>query len=266
MTAILLLCACCCAAESGADGEFLLVAHRGVVTESLTGNSLDSLEETIRRGYTHVEVDIRCTSDGHAVCLHDKNLFRTAGVDRSIDDLSLAELRAQVPGNIVPSFRVYCERCRGRIGLMPDLKGCPRERIDRYAESIKRSLDEYDLWDSALFIGQPHLAKRFAEHGRQAWRIPLAATKKLAADRQPGPGQFVFGHAVSFDAEEVQGFQAMGLPVIVSINTGHYQSSDPLRQGNEDVKKMLGLGVEGLQIDSVYEASVPEKLRRKACN
>ena len=45
------------------DG-FILVAHRGVVDETFTENGLPSLEEAIRRGYTHVEVDIRSTKDG----------------------------------------------------------------------------------------------------------------------------------------------------------------------------------------------------------
>lgn len=103
----------------------ILIAHRGVVTGTVTENSLESLEGAIQRGYTHVEVDIRLTKDGHAVCLHDSNLRRTTGVDKRIHEVTLRELRALVPVNVVPSFETYCDHAAGRIDLMPHIKDYP---------------------------------------------------------------------------------------------------------------------------------------------
>jgi len=59
------------AATGAPAGHLMVLAHRGVVTDTIPENSLASLEETIRRGYTHIEVDVRPTKDGHAVVLHD---------------------------------------------------------------------------------------------------------------------------------------------------------------------------------------------------
>ena len=93
---------------------FVLVAHRGIVTEELPENSLASLEETIRRGYTHIEVDVRATKDGFPVCLHDGNLARMCGIDLNIGAVTLAELRERVPENGCLIRDVLREEC-GRI-------------------------------------------------------------------------------------------------------------------------------------------------------
>ena len=252
------------AGEGGSRQGFLLVAHRGVVTESLTENSLGALEEAIRRGYTHVEVDVVCTKDGQALCLHDRSLKRTTGVDRNADEVTLDELRELVSEDLVPSFEKFCQHSEGRMGLMVDLKGCPSHLTERFVASLTRSLDEHGLMDSALFIGKPHLMRRFLDRGKLCWRAPLAnaRTRKLAKQNHR-ERYFVFNHAADFDADEVDGFHAMGLSVIVSINTGHYKKSDPVQKGLEDVRRMIALGVDGLQIDAVYEEAVPRELFKR---
>ena len=70
---------------------------------------------------------------------------------------------------------------------------------------------------------------------------------------EPGSSFFIFNHAADFDREQVDGFHALGLDVVVSINTFHYREGDPIAQGVRDLERMLALGVDGLQIDSVYD-------------
>ncbi len=246
------------------ESRFLLVAHRGVVTDTLTENSLGALEEAIRRGYTHVEVDVRSTKDGRVVCLHDRSLKRTAGVDGDIDKVTYEELRKLVPEDLVPSFETFCQRCEGRMDLMLDLKGCPAHLVDPLVKSMKASMERHKLLDDALYIGQPHLMRRFLGRGKLCWRVPLARAKTSEIARQdPGANYFVFNHAADFDAAEVDGFHAMGLSIIVSINTLHYKAGDPVQQGLEGVKRMIELGVDGLQIDAVYEQAVPPELVKR---
>lgn len=269
MWTVLLVISCVGLAAS-AEGEpqpkpeFLLVAHRGVVTDSLTENSLGALEEAIRRGYTHVEVDVVCTDDGQAVCLHDRSLERTTGVARNVDEVTLAELRDLVSEELVPSFETFCQRCEGRMDLMLDLKGCPAHLVDAFVKSVKASLRRHNLSGDALFIGKAHLMRRFLGRGKLCWRAPLAkAQASELAQEEPGERYFVFNHPGDFDANEVDGFHAMGLSVIVSINTLHYRTGDPVRQGRDDVKRMLELGVDGLQIDADYEEAVPRELFKR---
>ena len=60
-------------------------------------------------------------------------------------------------------------------------------------------------------------------------------------------------------AKSARAYQALGLQVIVSINTFHYPTGDPLQQGLNDVKKMLNYNVDGLQLDAVYDATVTRR-------
>ncbi len=237
-----------------APPDLILIAHRGVVTDTLTENSLSSLEETIRRGYTHIEVDLRCTKDGQAVCLHDPNLRRTAGVKDNIADVTLAELRELVSEDLVPSFEAFSARCEGRIDLMPDIKDCAPEMREAFVKSIERSLERHGLIEGAFFIGRPDVGRHF--EGRA--KLPLKMTLQKAKEKNQGGEKlgekyYIFNHAQDNTETSVKAFQALGLKVIVSINTHHYMTGDPMKDGPADVKRMLGYGVDGLQIDSVYE-------------
>ena len=236
------------------DG-FILIAHRGVVTDTIPENSLPALEESIRRGYTHMEVDIRGTRDGHAVCSHDDSLRRVAGISKLISELTLAELRALVPMDLVPDFATFCARSEGRIGVMPDLKGGPPETEEAFVRSVETSLVKRGLMDDAFFIGRSALRPLFSRPARGSWRPTLE--EALASDRikdNPGDHYFIFGHAADFDAASVRGFQELGLKVIVSINIFHYLEIGHYQEnGDRDVARMLAYGVDGLQIDNVYE-------------
>ena len=126
--------------------DLLTIAHRGgVVNEMYYENSIEGLEEAIRRGYSHVEVDVRITRDSQLVCFHERNLSEITGIDKNIDELALAELRkiaASLNAQIFPTFDEYCARCAGRIKLMVDLKGAHRSAAQYLSLSNRKNDDE----------------------------------------------------------------------------------------------------------------------------
>lgn len=68
-----------------------VVAHRG--------SSHDNAEHTLRAylkaldvGADALECDVRLTADGHLVCVHDRDLRRTASVKGTVSTMELAEL------------------------------------------------------------------------------------------------------------------------------------------------------------------------------
>ena len=67
---------------------FLNIAHRG---DSINApeNTLPAFELAIEAGATAVEMDLRCTADGHVVVLHDKSIDRTTDGTGTLVDLSL---------------------------------------------------------------------------------------------------------------------------------------------------------------------------------
>ena len=61
----------------------LFIAHRG---ESLDApeNTLSAFDLSYERNCPCIECDIRLTSDGEVVCMHDESTFRTTGVDLEV--------------------------------------------------------------------------------------------------------------------------------------------------------------------------------------
>jgi len=251
---LILIAGCATIPERPELPEFVLAAHRGVVTEEFQENSLASLEETISRGYTHIEVDVCSTKDGYPVCLHDGNLQRTCGINDNVSSLTLAQLRELAPEERLPSFETFCARCEGRIDLMPDIKHCPQALFDAFIRRVDASMTRHGLVDGALFIGRKRGAGRFQGRARLSWGGSPEEARRHGIDKR-SQDYFVFGHAADFQADSVKAFQEMGLPVIVSINVFHYGDAvgDPVAAGVRDVTRMLEYGVDGLQIDSVYE-------------
>lgn len=245
-------------APSANADDLIVVAHRGVVTDDIVENSIASLEATIARGYTHIEADLRCTKDGVPVVLHDENLKRTTGVDAKIGDLTLDELYAKVSKELVPTFEAFGAVCAGRIGVMPDVKGCPPELEQQYAAGIDAVMQKHGLYADALFIGRSAInLEYFLGKGKVSLREPLEDVRKLAAENpQLADERFIFGHAKDFDQRSVDGFHDLGLHVVVSINIFHYLRGNSVKMGLADVEKMKALGVDGLQIDSVYDEAV----------
>jgi len=255
-------------AESPDANRFLVIAHRGGVVDAVhPENSISGLEAAINRGYTHVEVDARVTRDGRVVCFHDSNLNRATGVDKEVADLDFAEIqqiRLRGTGETIPTFDEFCGRCAGRIQVMVDIKGADDRVIESYAREIEGALVRHGLIENALILinripihNQEKIADWFFGKVKISWRDPLStARRRLRAKNQPEEFYYIFNHGADFNKEEVDGFHAMGLKVIVSVNTGHYLEGDPLDQGFADLRKVVALGVDGVQIDSCYDSVV----------
>jgi glycerophosphoryl diester phosphodiesterase len=268
---ILFISAC----ERGYSGpeKFLLIAHRGgVVDDTLSENSLKGLEEAVRRGYTHIEIDANVTKDGHVVCFHDKNLMREAGVDKNISELTLAEIkqiRLLRDNELIPTFEEYCVRAEGRINLMIDIKGVDDLYLEKVIMEIDSGLTRHDLLKDALFItnrvainNQEKVCDWFLGRARTSLRGSLAKNRILASTMPDlGRYHFIFNSPKDFTKEMVDEFHRMGLMVIPSVNTGHYKSGDPMKRGLADIEKMMDWGVDGLQIDSCYDPLVFSRLR-----
>lgn len=108
----------------------LVVAHRcgsAVAPE----NTRAAIGRALRGGADAVEVDVLPSRDGHLVVHHDERLLRTAGVDRAVWDLDLAELRAldvgrwfgpEFVGERIMTLEEVATALPPSIGLVADFK------------------------------------------------------------------------------------------------------------------------------------------------
>jgi glycerophosphoryl diester phosphodiesterase len=69
------------------------VSHRGF-KEKFTENTKEAFQEALAAGFTNLETDIRCTSDGHLVLAHDETLERICNKSITIEKTSRKELEA----------------------------------------------------------------------------------------------------------------------------------------------------------------------------
>jgi glycerophosphoryl diester phosphodiesterase len=119
-----------------------ILGHRGRPAPETPENTLASVEAALVEGADGVEVDVRLTADGVAVCCHDAGLQRVAGVARGIRSLTLAELAAiRVTGHAVPTVAELMHALAGRGRLVLDLKpeSRPRALLAAVAEAVAAS-------------------------------------------------------------------------------------------------------------------------------
>jgi len=157
-------------------------AHRGLSTadQSVPENSLPAFHRAVEAGYG-VELDVQLTRDGYIVVLHDDDLKRACGVEDSVCDHTLAELRAMKLFGTEEEIPLFADVLRifdGKQPLIVELKYGPnwkelcaavKEMLDRKAAGItnRAMLEARDKATDAdhLLIAESNARrlKRFSE-------------------------------------------------------------------------------------------------------
>ncbi|PSK99310.1 glycerophosphoryl diester phosphodiesterase [Murinocardiopsis flavida] len=101
--------------------DLVITGHRGAMGVE-PENTLRSFRRAVAEGCAEVELDLRLSADGHLVLLHDDRLTRTHGVDSSVSELTLDELRALDPDpeTRIPTFAEVVEAID--IGIQAEIK------------------------------------------------------------------------------------------------------------------------------------------------
>ena len=123
-----------------------LIAHRGY-SALYPENTLLSFEKAIAAGADLIELDVRATKDDKLVVFHDPTLSRIAGIEVSIGELTLNQLRKVDLGmrQNIPTLEEALHAIKGKAGLNLHLyvKG---KHVDRVVELVA----EYKLVDTAF--------------------------------------------------------------------------------------------------------------------
>ena len=139
-----------------------VVAHRGGALLGPPENTLPAIEKAIEVGADLIEVDIRQTSDGHLVLMHDETVDRTTNGRGRVDRLTLSEMRAlaikhEGKGTIrVPTLKEALGMMKGRIEPDLDYKEGDLSKLIqlvREAEMIEQST-MYGSWDRCRAISE----------------------------------------------------------------------------------------------------------------
>ena len=158
--------------NSAVSAEPLAIAHRGLLRHA-PENTLSSFAACLelRMG---IELDIRTTSDGHLVVIHDDNLQRTTnGPSKSIRNISLADVKKLDAGSwfdiayrnervptLEETFALIQKRKQGPTLIALNLKQITREG----ERTLIRLMDEYAMFGiSFVFDQSDDVSKRLKQ-------------------------------------------------------------------------------------------------------
>ncbi|MEW6058851.1 MAG: glycerophosphodiester phosphodiesterase [Actinomycetota bacterium] len=115
----------------GEDAFPLVIAHRGA-SSTHPENTLRSFEAALAAGAPVVEVDVRLSSDGVPVAMHDPDVSRTTDGTGPVRGFTVSELRRLNAGTThrpeqVPLLSEVLELVSGRGGLALEVKNIPGE-------------------------------------------------------------------------------------------------------------------------------------------
>lgn len=136
------------------DYPDLVSAHRGGFTIGFPENAIETFAETLTIAPALLEVDVRRTTDGAWILMHDETLDRTTTGTGLVAETTLAEiqdLRLIDPvGNVthfqVPTLQEALEWAEGRTILEIDLKS------DHFFEEVVEIITQLNAEDQTRFI------------------------------------------------------------------------------------------------------------------
>ena len=238
----------------------LLIAHRGgVVGPDSPENSLAAIHRAAEHGYDMVELDVVCPKDGEPVLFHDRtgNLLTNCGIDAYVSDLTareLSALRYRASDQHVVTLAQALALCRRLgLGVMLDMKvGDEAPMILPFAGRIGALLDRHALARATLVLSDLPLVQE-ALAGRALFPVREDDVHRVERDETvPLHGRFWFGIPEELPYALVPTLQSSGALVIPAVNTARYPPHAHTALAREDMVRLLSIGVDGLQIDSVY--------------
>lgn len=153
---------------------FRIVAHRGASAVA-PENTLAAFRRALDEGADAIELDVRLTSDGKIVVIHDPTLRRTTNGRGSVASSTLAELRTldagfwfepRFVGERIPTLEEVLELVPSSVGINVELKSGREKRgalelADRCGRIIVGAKREPSVLVSSFHYGViAHLKKR----------------------------------------------------------------------------------------------------------
>jgi glycerophosphoryl diester phosphodiesterase len=137
-----------------AKHSFIVIAHRGDHTRAHE-NTLKAFRDAADAGIDYVEIDVRRTSDGHYVLMHDSTVDRMTDGHGKISQMTLAQVRAlqvrdlkrpELPPDRIPTFAEALAAIKGRVNVYLDFKDGDRAEVARLIRDagVARQVLVYD--------------------------------------------------------------------------------------------------------------------------
>jgi glycerophosphoryl diester phosphodiesterase len=228
-----------------AAANILNVAHRGGADHA-PENTFAAFDNAPSLGTTWVESDLRCSSDGEIVLLHDSSVDRTTDGTGDVAQLSVAELKAldagswfdaRYSGERIPTLAEFFARYRGRLQSMLEIKA-PEHVEERLVELIAAG----DHYDETVIIGSNRNAlvqvKSLDARIEVGWTAfePSAQNVELALD--------MGCHHIGIKPSNLT------IDIVAQINSRGLAVRATCVHGMAEIEHVVSCGVMGMTIDS----------------
>ena len=209
------------------------IGHRGAAGHA-PENTLAALEQAIKLGVDLVEFDVRRSSDGALVLVHDRTVDRTTNGQGSVESLPLSVLRGLDAGGgeRVPLLEEALACLNGRAGAMVELK------VAGIAAEVCLTVKAADFQDSVIYASFLHeelLTVRSLMADALTLALfesePIHATDFILHARATHAGLALD----SVNSGNIQALQGRGIKVFV------FTVDEP-----DDIDRMKRLGVDGI--------------------
>lgn len=127
------------------DGSIIISGHRGGYEEGYSENSIEGLENVLKRMSAFFEIDPRLTKDSVIVLMHDATLERTTTGTGKVSDYTWKELRklhlkdhsGKVTDCKIPTLEEVIKWSKGKTVINLDKKDVPMDMIAALIEKHK---------------------------------------------------------------------------------------------------------------------------------
>ena len=181
-----------------AADRIVVIAHRGE-HRAHPENTLPAFQAAIDAGADFFELDVRTTSDGRQVLMHDAKVDRTTNGTGVVRDMTFDQIRAldagvrfnpRFAGTKVPSLEEALALAHGKIGVYVDSK-------DIAPADLAAALSQADMLNSAVIYGGAGFLKKAATLNAALKIMPeaysAATLEKLLGELKPRVAAFDAG-------------------------------------------------------------------------
>jgi glycerophosphoryl diester phosphodiesterase len=205
-----------------------VIAHRGASWDERE-NTLPAFQRAIECGADYVELDVQASADGALAVFHDTDLDRLTPLRGPLRRRTQSELREVG----IPSLEEVLELCRGRVGVMAELKS---PHLYRRHDLVRRTVDLLGPGDVVLSF--------------QRWAVQEARRRRpgLKALQHVGYGVSIraaarYAWGVGFHDPRATR-RGVSKAAALGLATAVYTVNDPAR-----MQELAALGVDGIVTD-----------------
>jgi glycerophosphoryl diester phosphodiesterase len=229
--------------DAPAGGHPWFIAHRGASVLARE-NTVAAFEAAISASADGVETDIRLTADGHLVCHHDADLCRTAGLDRRIDAMTRADLRAIDP-DLCPDLEAVLETCAGRCLVLLDMKVSTTGDVHAVLDRVHRAGGP--AGSVAIGVRSLSMQAQVARDGPSVPTLGLLPNPDLLPEFVRMGGTWGRLWEADATAARIAAVHGIGLPLIVMVGTATPESVGRITPVG--LADLLSRGPDGVMLD-----------------